>query len=53
MNGRKLEGTDVIESEDDELRLAIEASLADMHQTRPSAPGAADDPEIDYKVCFG
>ncbi|KAH8080463.1 hypothetical protein HD553DRAFT_265562, partial [Filobasidium floriforme] len=49
MHGRKLEGSDVLETEDDELRLAIEASLADMHQVRPSAPGAIEDPEIDYK----
>lgn len=50
MIGRKLEGTDAIENEDDELRLAIEASLADMHQVRPSAPGAMEDQEVDYKV---
>ena len=53
MHGRKLEGSDVLETEDDELRLAIEASLADMHQVRPSAPGAIEDPEIYYKVCSG
>ena len=50
MHGRKLEGTDAIDPEDDELRLAIEASLADMNRIRPSAPGAVEDQEQDYKV---
>lgn len=40
------------EDDDEELRLAIEASLRDMERARPSAPQGAD--EIEYKVrcCF-
>ena len=34
--------------EDEELRLAIEASLRDMEQARPSAPGGYEEPE--YRV---
>lgn len=43
IDGRQLEGTDDIPLEDEEFRLAIEASLAEMKQVRPSAPGIPDE----------
>lgn len=45
-NGRKLEGTDEGDDEDEELRMAIEASLAEMQKVRPSAPGGVEEPEF-------
>ncbi len=51
MAGRKLEGSDAIgEEEDEELRMAIQASLAEMEKIRPTAPGEEEEPE--YKVCL-
>lgn len=38
------------EEDDDELRLAIEASLRDMERARPSAPTGVDEPE--FRVRF-
>lgn len=38
-----------VEDDDEELRLAIEASLREMEKARPSAPAGAEEPE--YKVC--
>lgn len=43
-------GETAAEDDDEELRLAIEASLRDMERARPSAPQGAD--EIEYKVSF-
>jgi growth factor-regulated tyrosine kinase substrate len=37
-----------VEDDDEELRLAIEASLREMDTARPSAPYGSDEPE--YKV---
>jgi hypothetical protein len=50
MAGRKLEGTDAAgnDDEDEQLRMAIQASLAEMEKVRPTAPGEMDEPE--YKV---
>lgn len=46
MAGRKLEGSDAIgEEEDEELRMAIQASLAEMEKIRPTAPGEEEEPE--------
>lgn len=43
--GRKLEGTD--EDDDEQLRLAIEASLREMSNVRPTAPGEPEaEPEL-------
>ena len=39
-----------MEDDDEEMRLAIEASLRDMDKARPSAPQGADEPE--FKVCL-
>lgn len=36
------------EDDDEELRLAIEASLREMEKARPSAPTGLDEPE--YRV---
>ncbi len=41
-------GANSVEDDDEELRLAIEASLRDMEKARPSAPQGAE--EIEYKV---
>lgn len=43
MVGRKVSGTDELNDEDEEFRLAIEASLADMQRTTSATPGATDD----------
>jgi len=47
MVGRKLEGTDAVgnDDEDEQLRMAIQASLAEMEKVRPTAPGEVDEPE--------
>lgn len=41
-------GANTVEDDDEELRLAIEASLKDMERARPSAPAGSDD--VEYKV---
>lgn len=38
--------TGTVEDDDEQLRLAIEASLRDMDQARPSAPIGMDEPEF-------
>ncbi|WWC90727.1 uncharacterized protein L201_005664 [Kwoniella dendrophila CBS 6074] len=38
--------TGTVEEDDEELRLAIEASLRDMERARPSAPTGYDEPEF-------
>ncbi|KAK1927083.1 hypothetical protein DB88DRAFT_533845 [Papiliotrema laurentii] len=40
-------GANTVEDDDEELRLAIEASLKDMERARPSAPAGSDD--VEYK----
>jgi hypothetical protein len=51
MTGRKLEGTDADgDEEDEEFRLAIQASLAEMEKIRPTAPG--EEEELEFKVNF-
>ncbi len=53
MGGRRLEGSDADahgdDDDDEELRMAIQASLREMERVRPTAPGEADD-EPEYKV---
>ncbi|OCF42696.1 vacuolar protein sorting-associated protein 27 [Kwoniella heveanensis CBS 569] len=39
-------GNTTAEEDDEELRLAIEASLRDMERARPSAPSGLDEPEL-------
>lgn len=54
MSGRQLEGSDAVDPEDEDLRLAIEASLADVPASLPTAPGLDnsydEEEEISYKV---
>jgi hypothetical protein len=52
MTGRKLEGTDADgDEEDEEFRLAIQASLAEMEKIRPTAPG--EEEELEFRVILG
>jgi len=53
MSGRQLEGSDALDPEDEDLRLAIEASLADVPTSAPTAPGLDsndEEEEVSYKV---
>ena len=38
-----------VEDDDEEMRMAIEASLREMEKARPSAPQGSEEPE--YRVC--
>lgn len=42
--------TGTVEDDDEEMRLAIEASLRDIEKARPSAPQNADEPELKVSV---